>query len=78
MNKDKKEAIKSHLDSLGTMAEQKYFAISFPELVTFNDKQSVKDYLDGKLDMMRTRFIRQNNTSRTHELEENTLESFLA
>ena len=44
-DKDKKEAIKSHLDSLGTMAEQKYFAISFPELVTFNDKQSVKDYL---------------------------------
>ena len=24
---------------------QKYFAISFPELVTFNDKQCVKDYL---------------------------------
>ena len=40
--------------------------------------QSVKDYLDGKLDIMKTRFIRQNNTSRTHELEENTLESFLA
>jgi site-specific DNA-cytosine methylase len=39
--------------------------------------QSVKDYLDGKLDTMRTKFIRQNNTSRTHELEENTLESFL-
>ena len=40
--------------------------------------QSVKDYLDGKLDIMRTRFIRQNNTNQSHELEENTLEEFLA
>lgn len=40
--------------------------------------QSVKDYLDGKLDTMRTKFIRQNNTNQSHELEENTLEEFLA
>jgi site-specific DNA-cytosine methylase len=40
--------------------------------------QSVKDYLDGKLDIMRTKFIRQNNTNQSHELEENTLEDFLA
>ena len=40
--------------------------------------ESVKLYLDGKLDIMRAKFIRQNNTSRTHEFEENTLESFLA
>ena len=40
--------------------------------------QSVKDYLDGKLDIMKTKFIRQNNTNTSHELEENTLEEFLA
>jgi hypothetical protein len=40
--------------------------------------QSVKDYLDGKLDIMKTKFIRQNNTNTSHELEENTLEESLA
>ena len=40
--------------------------------------QSVKDYLDGRLDTMKTRFIRQSNVNQSHELEENTLEDFLA
>jgi len=39
--------------------------------------QSVKDYLDGKLDRFNTQFIRQNNTNRSHEFEEHTLEEFL-
>ena len=39
--------------------------------------QSVKDYLDGKLDRFNTKFIRQNNTNRSHEFEEHTLEEFL-
>jgi site-specific DNA-cytosine methylase len=39
--------------------------------------ECVKDYLDGKLDTMNARFIRQSNVNRSHELEENTLEEFL-
>jgi hypothetical protein len=42
---DKKEALKNHVASLGTISEQKYFAISFPTGVTFSNGQDVRTYL---------------------------------
>ena len=39
--------------------------------------QSVKDYLDGKLDTFNTKFLRQSNVQRNHEHEANSLEEFL-
>ncbi len=42
---DKKMAIAMHLTSLGNKSEQQYFAISFPDGVTFSNGQSVKQYL---------------------------------
>ena len=42
---DKKMAITMHLTSLGNKSEQQYFAVSFPDGVTFSNGQSVKQYL---------------------------------
>ena len=42
---EKKMAIAMHLTSLGNKSEQQYFAISFPDGVTFSNGQSVKQYL---------------------------------
>lgn len=44
-DKDKKQALQNHLISLGTISEQKYFAISFPTGVTFSDGQDARTYL---------------------------------
>jgi site-specific DNA-cytosine methylase len=39
--------------------------------------QCVKDYLDRKLDTVNSKFMRQSNINRTHEVENNSLEEFL-
>jgi hypothetical protein len=41
--------------------------------------QSVKDYLDGRLDSVSSRFVRQSNLTQTREeeYEPNTLDEFL-
>ena len=44
-DKDKKQALQNHLISLGTISEQKYFAISFPTGVTFSNGQDARTYL---------------------------------
>jgi len=44
-DKDKKQALQNHLISLGTISEQKYFAVSFPTGVTFSNGQDARLYL---------------------------------
>ena len=42
---EKKQAMAQQLASLGNKSEQQYFAISFPENVTFSNGASVRDFL---------------------------------
>ena len=44
-DQNKKDALKNHMDSLGTKAEAQYFARSFPVDVVFSDESNVRQYL---------------------------------
>lgn len=44
-DQNKKDALKNHMDSLGTKAEAQYFARSFPVDIVFSDESNVRQYL---------------------------------
>ena len=44
-DQNKKDALKNHMDSLGTKAEAQYFARSFPVDIFFSDESNVRQYL---------------------------------
>ena len=44
-DQNKKDALKNHIDSLGTKAEAQYFARSFPVDISFSDEINVRQYL---------------------------------
>jgi hypothetical protein len=44
-DKEKKVAIAQHMVSLGNKSEQQYFAISFPNNITFSDGTNVREFL---------------------------------